>query len=424
MIQFLFKGILRDRHRSLFPIIIVAIGVMLTVLVHSWITGILGDMINNNANFSTGHVKVVTKAYAENMDQAPNDLAMLGVDTLINELKNKYPQMDWVERIRFGGLLDAPDKNGETRAQGTVIGTAIDFLSGDSSEIRRLNVKDALVRGRLPEKPGEIMISDDFARKLGTDPGDEVTLLSSTMYGSMTMVNYKIAGTVRFGIAVMDKGAMLMDIRDAQYAFDMNDAAGEVLGYLKSGFYNNRIATEIQSEFNAAHDTTSDEFAPYMLRLRDQQGLAGMLDMISSMVGIFIFVFILAMSLVLWNAGLLGGLRRFGEMGLRLAIGENKGHVYRSLIYESVLIGVIGSIIGTIIGLGLAWILQTKGISFGSAMQNATMMLPNTFRAHITAPAFYIGFIPGLFSTVLGTMLSGIGIYRRQTAQLFKELEV
>jgi len=41
----------------------------------------------------------------------------------------------------------------------------------------------------------------------------------------------------------------------------------------------------------------------------------------------------------------------------------------------------------------------------------------------LTPPAFYIGFIPGLFSTVLGTMLSGIGIYRRQTAQLFKELE-
>jgi len=28
-----------------------------------------------------------------------------------------------------------------------------------------------------------------------------------------------------------------------------------------------------------------------------------------------------------------------------------------------------------------------------------------------------------LISTVIGTMLSGIGIYKRKTAQLFKELE-
>ena len=56
-------------------------------------------------------------------------------------------------------------------------------------------------------------------------------------------------------------------------------------------------------------------------------------------------------------------------------------------------------------------------------MDNSSMMLPSVMRARITALSFYIGFIPGLLSTVLGTALSGIGIYRRQTAQLFKELE-
>jgi len=50
-------------------------------------------------------------------------------------------------------------------------------------------------------------------------------------------------------------------------------------------------------------------------------------------------------------------------------------------------------------------------------------MMPNLVRARITPPDFYIGFIPGVISTVAGTMLSGIGIYKRKTAQLFKELE-
>jgi putative ABC transport system permease protein len=51
------------------------------------------------------------------------------------------------------------------------------------------------------------------------------------------------------------------------------------------------------------------------------------------------------------------------------------------------------------------------------------MMMPSVFRAHITPQAYFIGFVPGLFSTVLGTALAGIGIYRRNTAKLFKELE-
>jgi len=49
--------------------------------------------------------------------------------------------------------------------------------------------------------------------------------------------------------------------------------------------------------------------------------------------------------------------------------------------------------------------------------------MPSVYRAVITNNAYYIGFIPGLFATVIGTMLAGIGIYRRQTASLFKELE-
>jgi len=50
-------------------------------------------------------------------------------------------------------------------------------------------------------------------------------------------------------------------------------------------------------------------------------------------------------------------------------------------------------------------------------------MMPTVIRARISPVDFYLGFIPGLFSTVIGTMLSGIGIYKRQTARLFKELE-
>lgn len=423
MFKFILKGILRDRHRSLFPIIIVSLGVMLTVLAHCWINGVLGDMIDSNAKFSTGHVKVVTRAYADNMDQMPVDLALGHVEELMTELHKKFPSMNWAERIRFGGLLDAPDEKGETRAQGPTLGLAIDIFSPDSKEIERLNIAPSIVRGKIPSKPGDILISNDLAEKLKLDPGQKVTLLTSTMYGSMAMQNYNVSGTVRFGVAAMDRGAMIMDINDARYVLDMDDEVCEIVGYFPNSNYDNERATVIKNEFNQIYKDKNSEFTPVMLRLKDQNELAGMLDYISRMSGIFIFVFIVAMSIVLWNAGLLGGLRRYGEMGLRLAIGEDKGNVYRSLIYESIMIGIIGSVIGTIIGLLISYYLQEVGIDFSGMMQSATIMLPAVFRTHITTSAYYLGFIPGVVSTVIGTMLSGIGIYRRKTAQLFKELE-
>jgi putative ABC transport system permease protein len=424
MIIFLLKGLLRDRSRSLFPIITVSAGVMLMVLLHAWVTGILGESFRTTANFLTGHVKVMTRAFSENEDQLPNDLALLGVGEIMSDLRTGCPDMHWVSRIRFGGLLDIPDEKGETRAQGPAVGFGIDLFSQDSRDIQTLNIEKAVVKGRLPEKPGEILISDDFAQKLDVNPGEKGTLISSSMYGGLAMANFEIAGTVRFGISMMDRGAMIADVRDIQTALDMNDGASEILGFLPNDVYRNEKAVEVSEEFNALYAESGDEFDPVMVTLRNQMGLADYLDMASMFGSIMIFIFLLAMSLVLWNAGLLGGLRRYGEIGVRLAIGENKSQVYWSMVAESVMIGIVGSVSGTVIGLAFAYWLQVKGIDMGSMMKGSTMMITNIVRAKITTPAFYIGFIPGIFSTVLGSMLAGIGIYKRETAKLFKELEV
>jgi putative ABC transport system permease protein len=148
-----------------------------------------------------------------------------------------------------------------------------------------------------------------------------------------------------------------------------------------------------------------------------------MVDYSTNLLGIMIAVFLIAMSIVLWNTGLLGGLRRYGEFGMRLAIGESKRHVYSTLLLESLLIGLIGSVAGVAVGMGIAFYLQIHGFDMGSMMKNTTIMMPSIMRAHITPATWFIGFVPGVFSKLIGSMLSGIGIFKRQTAQLFKELE-
>jgi len=424
MIRFLIKGILRDKTRSVLPVLVVSLGVMLTVFLSGWVTGVFGDVIDMNARFNTGHVKIMTRAYANDREQKPNDLALLGTSELISQLKEDYPEMQWVKRIYFGGLLDVPDKNGETRAQGPASGQAVDLLSPGSGEAERMNITQSLVSGKIPQRRGQALISHEFAERFDVKPGDPVTVFASTMYGSMAFKNFTVSGTLRFGNAMLDRGAVIVDIRDARQALNMEDAAGEVLGFFEQGKYPPEKALEVKTSFNKKYSNEEDEFSPMMLTLGDQEGLDEMLAYSESVVGIVIFVFVFAMSLVLWNTGLLGGLRRYGEFGVRLALGEEKPHIYKTLIYEAFIIGLIGSVLGTAIGVGLSFYLQEHGIDFGSMTDNMGMMLPSKFRAVVTPQLFYIGFIPGLFAMVLGNALSGIGIYRRQTARLFKELEV
>ncbi|MCB8994727.1 MAG: FtsX-like permease family protein [Bacteroidales bacterium] len=424
MIKFILKGILRDKSRSLIPVIVVAAGVFLTVFLSGYFNGVFSDMIDLSARFTTGHVKIMTRAYAEDQDQLPLDLALLNVSPLMDSLNADYPEIKWVKRIHFGGLLDIPDSLGETRGQGPAMGTAVDMLSPDSDEIERLNIRKSIVRGSVPTKSGEALISEDFAVKFNISPGEEITLFGTTMNGSMMFQNFRVCGTLSFGSAILDRGALFIDIRDAQLALDMDDAATEILGYFPGNEYDDLKTSELESAFNASFSSADDDYSPEMFRLEEQNDMGRYLTMAENMSSVMVMIFVLAMSLVLWNTGLLGGLRRYSEYGIRLALGEEKKHIYKTMIYEAILIGIIGSVVGTIIGLGGVYWLQTVGLDVSGMMDSTGMMIPGIIRSKVTPDLFYLGFFPGVLATVLGNALAGFAIYKRKTSKLFKELEV
>lgn len=423
MIKFLIKGVLRDRSRSLFPVLTVTAGVLLTVVGFSWINGVQSNWLEVTAKYQTGHLQVMSRAYAEEAEQSPLDLAYIGVNQLANNLQQDFPELIWTPRIKFGGLLDIPDENGETKVQGPCMGMAVDLISKDSPEKNILNLQDSILRGKLPEKSGEILITEEFAQRLGISMGETATLISATMYGSMALANFTVTGTVRFGVTAMDRSTIIADISDIQRVLNMEDAAGEVLGIFKDNLYDNEEAQEIAARFNSKYSDLNDEFSPFMGTLLEQSGMEDYMNMIDQFGGIIIIIFIGVMSIVLWNAGLMGNLRRYGEIGVRLAIGEDKGHLYRTLITESLIIGFIGSVLGTMLGLAFSYYLQAKGINIAFMMKGSTLMISDTFRADVNAVSHYIGFIPGLAATFLGSLISGLGIYKRKTSQLMKELE-
>jgi len=423
MFRFLMKGMLRDRHRSLLPSIVVALGVMLTVFMFSYMKGVFDDFFNNAALYDSGHVKITSRAYYAEKDVLPNDLAMENGPGLMDMLKRDYPEIQWSERVKFGGLLDAFDENRETRAQVGAAGIGIDFFGPDIADRNRWNLSAGLQAGTLPQKSGDILMGKTLASQMKLAVGDEVTLISSTVNGSMVLQNFNVAGIIYFGTPPMDKGMFLADINDAKYMLDMGDWASEVVGYLNTPFYDDIQARDLAASFNATHSESSDRFSPQMIVMLDDAGLKEYFGYAEKAGSIVSFMMIFAMGVVLWNTGLMGAIRRYGEMGLRLAVGESKGHVYRSLILESLGIAMMGTVVGTLFGLGFSYWLQEVGFNIGGMMGDSEMLMPTIIRAHITPAAFYIGFFPGVFATLLGSALSGLRIFKRDTASLFKELE-
>ena len=423
MLKFLVKGVLRDRSRSLFSVIAITIGVFLAVVYRGFVAGIFDDMLRQGAIMMTGHVKVTTRVYAEEAELMPIDLALLGAEETMRDLAVEFPDMFWTPRITFGGLLDVPDENGVTREQGPVMAMAIDLLSPESRMVELWDLENRLSEGHLPANPDEALLGAGYAEKLQVGVGDKVTLIGATMHGAFTTYNFTVAGMVELGVGSLGKNLLLADVGGARQALDMQDGVTEILGFYHDMFYLDEAAVALAAEYNASREGQGDEYSAHMVPLRDQYDMGTMIDYMDVAVALFIGVFFLVITVVLWNLGVMNGLRRYGELGVRLAIGETKTHVYGSLVVESAAVGVAGWLVGTALGLALTYYLQEVGIDYGALMEDYNMPISHVMRGKITPDSYYLGFFPGVLAPVVGTMLAGRAVFKREMSQLFKELE-
>tara|TARA_B100000700_G_scaffold331392_1_gene463734 strand:+ start:4569 stop:5852 length:1284 start_codon:yes stop_codon:yes gene_type:complete len=426
MIKFLMKGLLRDRSRSLFPLLVIILTVTIVIFTMGFMRGMFNSFFLDTAVILTGHAKVVTRAYNEESQLLPNDLAILNADSLVNGLNQKYPEFFWTPRITFAGLLDVPDENGDTKSQGPVMALGIDFFSANSRQAEIWKIDNILEEGNSPKKINDVLISTKLANQLNVSVGESVTFIGSTMNNAFTTYNFYISGTFNLRKGQTDRQMILVDISGAREALDMQDAASAIFGLSNSLYYEDEAVVNLRKTYNEMESDSLDIFSPLMLALRDGNQMGTMVDLSGAVLAIIGGVFLVIVMIVLWNMGLMNGLRRYGEVGLRLAIGESKGQVYRSMISEALMLGMIGTIIGTGIGLGLTYYVQENGIDYTKgieALSNSSMVMPNIFYAKVTTDLYYIGFIPGVLATVLGTMLAGLAVYKREMAQLFKELE-
>jgi len=404
----------------------VSLIVALVIFNRGFLVGTMNGMFRDTAVISSGHVKVMTHAYQKESQLLPNDLALMNVGEIVENLYLVYPDYFWSPKISFAGLLDLPDERGETKSQGPVMVYGVDFLSDESRQYELWELEKRIVSGRMIQNSDDALVGAKLADKLGLSLGDRVTYIGTTMNNAFTTFNFTVVGTFNLGMGPLDKQMMLVDIEGARQALDMEDAASEILGFTYDLYYDDDNAITIRDEFNANHSDTTDIFRSSMIALRDANQMGTMIDLVDWSVFIILGIFLSIAMIVLWNMGIMSGLRRYGEIGVRLAMGETKGQVYRSLILESVIIGTIGTIVGTLIGLPLTYYVQEVGIDYSAAFENlnsTTMIMSTVFYTKVTPDLYYIGIIPGVLATVFGTMLAGRAIYKREMAQLFKELE-
>lgn len=431
MIRWILKGILRDKTRSLFPFLVVSVGVTLMIYMFGFMEGIFMGMIDTTAQLDTGHLRLVNKPFYDEEHLVPMDRALAGqAETQAWLQKKSDPRVQWSPRIRWGAILDVPDDQGETRKQTPVRGMALNMIDPQSPERNRLDLEKSVVEGKVPARSGEMLVGYKLAHTLELKVGDTVTVLGQNFDGGMATDNYRVSGLIRFGVTAMDKKMVLIDLADAQRTFYMEDMVTDWLGYLPLGVpytdYVN-LKSELQNELQIWAENPPKDWArddqPIVLTVLDQRNLGELAYKYELVKAIIVGIFLFLMVLVLWNAGLINGIHRYGEMGLLLALGQTQKNLVVMFAAEAFLIGVLGSLVGCIVGGLWVFYLQEFGLNMGGIFEQTGIMFNDVVRARLSVKAFIYGIVPGVISSVFGNFIANIAVFKRSVANLFRELE-
>jgi putative ABC transport system permease protein len=206
--------------------------------------------------------------------------------------------------------------------------------------------------GEPPDQPDEVALDATTAAEAGLEVGDEVQVVTPT--GSDT---YRVSGIVGLGQTDTIGGATVtsFELETAQQLFDREGLFDQIFIVGIEGASAASVATQVQevlpSGFEAITATdAADEQADQI-----REGL----QFLQTALLVFAFVALFVGAFVIFNTFNIVVTQRTRELGLLRALGASRRQVFGAVLLESAVVGLIGSALGLLAGIGLALALKS-----------------------------------------------------------------
>ncbi|WP_444944639.1 ABC transporter permease [Microbulbifer sp. ZKSA006] len=325
-------NLLRNRRRSLLTVAIVSI--VVTALMVSGGFGLFTyQSLKENAARSEGHLVLTQPGYFSADEDFP---LQYGLDNA-SELRKRLLLEDKVKavqpRVYLQGLISNGEKSSIFLGQGIL-----------SSEFRVkgpfLNLTEGrILSGREEISEPEIMLGKDLARNLNVQPGDYITLMSSTVSGALNAMDFKVSGVFGTGVPDMDKRQVYISVKSAQFLLD-----SERVSTMAIYGYELDLSEILQEKLSALvpdlQITTWEERAFFY------RGVKNLYDRIFGLMGV---IMALVIFVSLFNTLTMSVTERTREIGTLSALGASKAELISGFILEALVLAVVGAVMGIIL---------------------------------------------------------------------------
>jgi ABC-type lipoprotein release transport system permease subunit len=208
-----------------------------------------------------------------------------------------------------------------------------------------------------PLREREAFIGRQLAELMNVRPGDEVAVVGQGVDGSVANDLFTVKGVVTTSVDLLNRQGILIELSAAQALFAMPNEAHEIVIHARRPDTASALAQRIAGTAGFASTEVLDwrTLAPEMVTLVRIIDLSGML--------VLLLVFIAAAAGVA-NTMVMATFERTRELGMLLALGTHPGRLMRLVVAESIALGVIGAIMGSLIAIVLVVITHRTGIDY------------------------------------------------------------
>lgn len=340
----------QGRGQSLLILFGIAVGVSVIVFVTALISGLQANIIERTLG-TQAHIRVEAPDQVNRIAPAPPGTLQLVLEdrraqvlrTIVNwpqvrDVLDRMPGITAVSPVVSGPAFG---RRGEAVESVALVGVDLPRY------LRVIPLNRNMVDGRLDLASGNAVIGRQLAKDLGLRTGGKLRIDAGK--GREAIVN--VAGIFELGVRELDARYVYLDLKQAQSLLALPGGVTVIDVTVDDLFGADRSAARIRGLTGLKAESWMETNAQLMNALSSQ-------SMSTNMISFFV-----AMSVALGIASVLAVsvTQRTREIGILRAMGTRRGQMLRVFLVQGAVLGLVGSLLGALAGLGLVGAFNSFG---------------------------------------------------------------
>jgi len=401
MWQLAFRNIFRQRMRTALTLAAIVFGVVGVILSGGFVEDVFVQLRESTIHSHLGHLQIYRKGYSEYGRRDPLAYLITEPAEIEQQIAGIPGVEDVMARVSFSGLLN----NG--KADLPIIGEGI-----EPAKEARLGTALSIVAGRKLEESDSygLQLGQGVAAALQLQPGDFVTLVTSTPEGAVNSLEFEVVGVFRTFSKEFDDRAVRIPLAAAQELLYSSGAHSIVISLADTAL-TDTVAATMRQQLNASEYELKPwyELAEFYSKT---------VDLYRRQFGALQLIVLVMVLLSVGSSVNMTLHERTGEFGTLQALGQRRRQIFRLIVAENVMLGLIGATLGLALGVGLAFGISRIGIPMppppGSNVGYVAFI-------RIVPSVLAVAFVIGAMSTVLGSLLPARRLTRVAVVDALRE---